>query len=309
MKVVDAAPAAGGTGGGARAGAGRALLVERIGELRTRLDRARASGRTVGLVPTMGALHEGHLSLVRRSAAECDLTAVSVFVNPLQFGAGEGYESYPRDLGRDADLASAAGSAVVFAPSVEEMYPEPPSTRVSVAGVAEGLEGASRPGHFEGVATVVAKLLNAAGPCRAYFGEKDYQQLLVVRRLVRDLSFPVEVVACPTRRDRDGLALSSRNVLLSPERRRAASVLYRALTSAASAVEQGERDPERVRRRLREVVAAEPRAELDYAEVVSAADLRPAARLSGELRLMVAARFGSVRLIDNLALTVPDPGS
>ncbi|HWI03096.1 MAG TPA: pantoate--beta-alanine ligase, partial [Acidimicrobiales bacterium] len=178
-------------------------VLDRGDQLHKELDAARAAGGTVGLVPTMGALHEGHASLIRRSAAECDLTAVTVFVNPLQFGPSEDFATYPRDLEADVEVAGAAGAGVLFAPSAEEMYPERPTVTVTVAG-EDAMEGAARPGHFDGVATVVAKLFNLAGPCRAYFGEKDWQQLRVVRRLAADLSFPVEVVACPTVREDDG---------------------------------------------------------------------------------------------------------
>jgi pantoate--beta-alanine ligase len=251
-------------------------VLDRGDQLRKELDAARAAGRTVGLVPTMGALHEGHASLIRRAAAECDVAAVSVFVNPLQFGPSEDFVTYPRDLDADVVVASAAGANVVFAPPIDDMYPDgAPAVTVHVAG-EDVLEGASRPGHFDGVATVVAKLFNLAGPCRAYFGEKDWQQLRVVRRLVADLSFPVEVVACPTVREADGLALSSRNVRLSPEERRAATVLYRALTAYPA-------------RDMADVVAEESLATLDYAEVLPD-------------RLVIAARIGGVRLIDNVSV-------
>jgi pantoate--beta-alanine ligase len=280
-------------------------LLERGRDLRAVLDQVRAAGLTVGFVPTMGALHEGHLSLIRRSAAECDVTMVSVFVNPLQFGPGEDLATYPRDLEGDRRLAAAAGADVVFAPTVAEMYPEPTSTTVAVDGPLDVLEGASRPGHFAGVATVVAKLFSLAGPCRAYFGEKDWQQLVVVRRLALDLSFPVQVVGCPTVRDADGLACSSRNARLGAEERQAATVLHRALAGAASLVEAGERDPDVVRRRMAEVVASEPLVRLDYGEVVRAADLAPIDRLEGDLRLLVAARVGATRLIDNVGVAAP----
>ena len=259
-------------------------VLDRADQLRKELDAARAAGRCVGLVPTMGALHEGHASLIRRSAAECDVTAVTVFVNPLQFGPGEDLDSYPAGLAADIAAAASAGTDVLFAPSVSEMYPGGrPEVTVHVAG-AEVMEGASRPGHFDGVATVVAKLCNLAGPCRAYFGEKDWQQLGVVRRLAADLSMPVEVVGCPTVRESDGLALSSRNVKLSPDERVAATVLYRALSTAATAVAAGECD---VGRLMANMVAREPLATLDYAEALPD-------------RLLIAARIGSVRLIDNI---------
>ncbi|HEX4979705.1 MAG TPA: pantoate--beta-alanine ligase [Acidimicrobiales bacterium] len=257
-------------------------VFDTIAGFRAALDAERREGRNVGLVPTMGSLHDGHASLVRRAAAENDLAAVTVFVNPTQFGQGEDFDRYPRDLDRDLELADAAGARVVFAPPVEQMYPDGPTgglTTVSVARLGDGLEGASRPGHFDGVATVVAKLFNIAGPCRAYFGEKDWQQLQVVVRMVRDLDFPVEVVACPTVREPDGLAMSSRNVYLSGTDRAAAAVLHRALRAA-----QGAADPVGI---IKETVSTEPLVELDYAELLDG-------------RLLVAARVGTTRLIDNM---------
>jgi len=268
---------------------------ETIASFRAAMDAERSAGRTVGLVPTMGYLHEGHASLVRQAAAGCDVVAVTVFVNPTQFGAGDDFERYPRDLDRDVEIASAAGATHVFAPGVDEMYPAGAGaglTTVQVRGVSEGMEGAARPGHFDGVATVVTKLFNIAGPCRAYFGEKDWQQLQVVRRLVRDLDVPVEVVGCPIVREHDGLALSSRNVYLSPGERRAATVLHRALLagkaslspSSAGGTQPG--DPVEAAKRA---VEPEPLAELDYVEQ------------HGD-RLLIAARVGTTRLIDNLEL-------
>jgi pantoate--beta-alanine ligase len=262
-------------------------LHETIAGFRKALDAERLAGRPVGLVPTMGFLHDGHASLMRRAAAECDVVAATIFVNPLQFAVGEDLSTYPRDLEGDRRLAEANGVAHLFAPTDAEMYPEGRDgvlTTVHVAGPSEGLEGASRPTHFDGVATVVTKLFAIAGPCRAYFGEKDWQQLLVVRRLVHDLSLPVEVVGCPIVREADGLAMSSRNVYLSPEQRRAATVLHRALLAA-----QGSADPAAAEAVLRDTVATEPLAALDYAAVRDG-------------RLLVAARFGSTRLIDNLPL-------
>lgn len=289
---------------GARGDAGP-LLIEKAGDLRATLDPLRAAGLTVGLVPTMGALHDGHRSLVRRSAAECDVTVATVFVNPLQFGGADDLATYPRDLAGDLEQAGAAGADAVFAPAVVEMYPEPPATSIDAGDLAGVLEGASRPGHFAGVATVVTKLLNLTGPCRAYFGEKDWQQLLVVRALVRDLSFPVEVVACPTVRHPDGLACASRNARLSPEERSAATVLHRALAAASALVAAGERDPAVVRRTLADAIVVAPGIVLDYAEVRRAGDLAPLERLEGDLRLLVAARFGATRLIDNAGTSVP----
>lgn len=266
------------------------------------LDTARRRGETVGLHPTMGALHGGHEANISKMAAECDLAVVSIFVNPLQFGPGEDFSSYPRNLDSDLARAQDAGAGVVFAPSLETMYPEPPLVSVVVRKLADGLEGARRPGHFDGVVTVVTKLLALAGPCYAYFGEKDYQQLLIVRRLVKDLFLPAVVVACPTVRETDGLALSSRNAYLSPAERRAAPVLYWALLAGKRAVdEQGERDGACVRAEMQKVVSREELVELDYAEVADPDTLQPVGKIAGPVRLVVAARLGRARLIDNLA--------
>jgi pantoate--beta-alanine ligase len=277
--------------------------VEAIADLRAALDAERASGARVGFVPTMGYLHDGHASLIRQARASSDVVAVSIFVNPLQFGAGEDLAAYPRDLDGDSRLAEANGADVLFTPAVEEMYPTPVQTTVSVAGVSEPLEGASRPTHFAGVATVVAKLFSIVGPCAAYFGEKDFQQLAVIRRMASDLSMPIEVVGCPTRREPDGLAMSSRNVYLSADEREAAPVLYRALQAGAALVLSGERDPAAVRELMAGVIEAEPLARLDYAEVVDAASFTVPDPLAGSLRLLAAVRFGRARLIDNVGVT------
>ncbi len=261
-------------------------LIETIDGFAKALHAERLNGRTVGLVPTMGYLHDGHASLVRRAGVDCDVVAATIFVNPLQFGANEDLTTYPRDLEGDRAVAEANGVAYLFVPAVEEMYPGQVFTTVTVAGVSEGFEGASRPTHFAGVATVVAKLFNIAGPCRAYFGEKDWQQLQVIGRMVADLSFPVDVVGCATVREPDGLAMSSRNAYLSPDERRAAVVLHRALVAGAT-------DVARARDRMREAFAAEPLATLDYADVVET---------DSEYRLLVAARVGGTRLIDNIGV-------
>jgi len=283
-------------------------VITTIAETRAELDRARAAGGTVGLVATMGYLHRGHVSLMARARSECDVVVASIFVNPLQFGAGEDLSTYPRDLPGDTAAAEAAGVDVLFTPDVAEMYPRPAATSVVVPDLAATMEGASRPTHFAGVATVVAKLFNIAGPGRAYFGEKDYQQLAIIRRMAADLSVPVEVVGCPIVRDPDGLALSSRNVHLTPDERRAAPVLHRALQAGVAAVLAGERDPAVVRSLVGDIVGAEPSAELDYAEVVDATSLARPGRLAGEVRLLAAARFGRPRLLDNLGVLVPEPG-
>ncbi|HEX6237652.1 MAG TPA: pantoate--beta-alanine ligase [Acidimicrobiales bacterium] len=278
--------------------------ITTIAELRGELDAARAAGRSVGFVPTMGYLHEGHASLMRRARADTDVVVASVFVNPLQFGEGEDLDAYPRDLARDTALCEEAGVDLLFAPPVEEMYPRPVLTTVSVAEVSEPLEGRHRPTHFAGVATVVAKLLGIVGPCRIYFGAKDYQQVAVVARMVADLSLPAEVVACPTVRERDGLAMSSRNAYLDAEERATAPVLHRALQSGRAAILAGERDPAAVRDLMAQIIEAEPLARLDYAEVVDAHSFARPDRLAGDLRLLVAARFGRARLIDNVGVTV-----
>ncbi len=283
---------------------------ETIAGFADQLDRARATGRTVGLVPTMGALHDGHRSLIERAAAECDVVAVTIFVNPLQFGDPADIEHYPRPLSADLARCEAAGVGAVLAPSVTEMYPAwpaPQATTVSVGALTGPWEGAARPGHFDGVATVVSKLLAIAGRCRAYFGEKDFQQLAVVRTLVADLSLPVTVVGCPTVREADGLALSSRNVRLSAAERSAAVVLSRALAAGRSAVAAGQRDPGSVAALMARVVGAQPTVELDYAAAVDARTLEVPARLDGSVpvRLLVAARVGPVRLIDNCEAVPP----
>jgi pantoate--beta-alanine ligase len=265
--------------------------------------RARAEYGTLGFVPTMGYLHEGHLSLVRRARDECGAVAVSIFVNPTQFAPHEDYNRYPRDLPRDLRLLEAEGVALVFVPEVAEMYPPGFATEVRVGGTDDRLEGAARPGHFVGVATVVCKLLNIVQPTRAYFGQKDAQQCVVVRQMARDLNLPVEIVVAPTVREADGLAMSSRNTYLTPEQRAAAPVLFRALSAARRRYESGERDAEALRRAMRAVLAEEPLVRPEY---VSAADPLTLAELEtvGErgALLSLAARLGSVRLIDNVLL-------
>jgi pantoate--beta-alanine ligase len=277
--------------------------VTTVAAVRAALDAARAAGRTVGFVPTMGYLHEGHTSLMDRARAADDVVVASIFVNPLQFGAGEDLDAYPRDLDRDTALCARAGVDLLFVPPLAEMYPRPVLTTVTVAEISAPLEGAARPTHFAGVATVVAKLFSIVGPCRAYFGEKDYQQVAVLRRMAADLSMPVEIVACPTRREPDGLAMSSRNVYLTPAEREAAPVLHTALRAGAAAIGAGEADPAAVRTLMREIIEAEPLAQLDYAEVVDADLLSVPEVLSGNLRLLAAVRFGKARLIDNVGVT------
>lgn len=257
----------------------------------------------VGFVPTMGALHEGHLSLLRRARQESGYLAMSVFVNPLQFAAGEDLSSYPRDLARDLQAAESAECDLVFSPDQEEMYRDgPPDVTVDPGPLGRRLEGESRPGHFRGVLTVVAKLLNLAGPCRAYFGEKDAQQLELVRRMVRDLDIAAEVVACPTVREGDGLALSSRNAYLSPGERRAAPTLFHALGVAARLVDEGERRSDVLRAEIAKRIGGEPGARVDYVAIVDDVTWEDVQVVDRPARALVAAAFGRARLIDNLLL-------
>jgi pantoate--beta-alanine ligase len=266
-------------------------------------DESRAAGRSIGFVATMGALHDGHRSLLARARTDADLVAMSIFVNPLQFGPHEDMDAYPRDLDGDLEIAERDGVDVLFAPTAEEMYPGgAPDVTVDPGPLGERLEGASRPGHFAGVCTVVARLFGLTGPCTAYFGEKDAQQLALVRRMVSDLELPVAVVGCPTIREPDGLALSSRNALLSPEDRNAARCLYEALARAAWLVEGGERDTIVLRAEMAKRIGSEPLAAIDYAAIVDDDTFKDVDRLSGPARAVVAARFGSTRLIDNLLL-------
>jgi pantoate--beta-alanine ligase len=280
------------------------VVITRPDRLRHALDADRAAGRSVGFVPTMGYLHDGHAALLARARASDETVVASIFVNPLQFGQGEDYEAYPRDLERDATVVARQGVDMLFVPEADDMYPGPVRTTVTVVELSEPLEGQQRPAHFAGVATVVAKLLNIVGPCRAYFGEKDFQQLLVVRQMVRDLSFPVEVVGCPTVREHDGLALSSRNSYLTPEDRAAAPVIHRALQAGAAAIAAGERDGATVHDLMATIIDAEPRAELDYVAVRDADSLATLERIAGNIRLLAAVRFGRARLIDNVGVTV-----
>jgi len=269
------------------------------------LDAARAQGKSIGMVPTMGFLHAGHASLIEASAAENDITLTTIFVNPLQFAADEDLSDYPRDLERDFEICEAAGASIVLTPSVEEMYPQPIITVVAVSELGESMEGAQRPTHFEGVTTVVAKLFNIGGRCRAYFGEKDYQQLAIVRRMVSDLSFPVQVVGCPIVREENGLAMSSRNTYLSPEQFAAAGVLNRSLRSAVELAESGERDAQVVRTHILDMIATEPLVSApDYVAIVDAATLEPLDQLAGDVRIILAAQVGRPRLLDNIGVSL-----
>lgn len=282
-------------------------IVTTIAGLRERLLPARRAGKSVGLVPTMGYLHRGHATLVDHARADTDIVVTSIFVNPLQFGPNEDFARYPRDLDADRQLLAAHGADIVFAPSVEEMYPRPIATHIEVDSLSARLEGERRPGHFRGVATVVGKLFNIVQPDRAYFGEKDYQQLQVIRRMVADLSFPLEIVGVPTVRDRDGVALSSRNVYLSPVERSAAPVLSGSLAAAAEAIGGGAVDPLEIEAVIRRALAVEPMAEPDLVAVTAADTLEPVDPKvpPPAIALMIAVRIGRTRLIDQRVVAVP----
>ncbi|HMM99716.1 MAG TPA: pantoate--beta-alanine ligase [Anaerolineales bacterium] len=275
------------------------MIVSSLDELRA--ARLLLDGR-LGLVPTMGYLHEGHLSLARRAREECDSVVASIFVNPTQFGPTEDLSKYPRDLDRDLSLLEAAGVDLVWTPDNETIYPPGFSTWVEVEGLTKPLEGAARPGHFRGVTTVVAKLFNAVQPQAAYFGQKDAQQAAVVRKMTRDLNFPVEIVVCPTVREADGLAMSSRNSYLSPEERKSAVVLFRALTAAREAFERGERDAESLRKVMSATLASEPRARTQYVSCADYDTLEELGTVTGKALLSMAVFIGKTRLIDNFVV-------
>lgn len=280
--------------------------VRTVNALREAVAGARAHSERVGLVPTMGAFHDGHLSLMRRARERCGCVLVSLFVNPTQFNERTDLDRYPRDEARDAALAESVGVDLLFAPPVEEVYPAGFATTVEVSGVSEPLEGAMRgPAHFRGVATVVAKLFNMAQPDEAFFGQKDAQQALLIRRMARDLNFPVHIEVCPTIREQDGLAMSSRNALLDAESRRRATALSRALFAAERAVAEGEHDADRALAAARAVLAAEG-IEPEYLAAVSTDTLAPVATITGETLIPLAAWLGSVRLIDNVVVRPPE---
>lgn len=280
-------------------------VLTTIAAVRSLVRDRRQQGQRVGFVPTMGYLHEGHLTLVDRARSECDTVVASIFVNPLQFGPGEDFARYPRDLERDCSLLAPRGADAVFAPRVEEMYPEPLRTFVEVTDLGDHLCGASRPGHFRGVATVVSKLLHIVEPDAAYFGEKDFQQLQIIRRMVGDLNTPVQIVGVPTVREPDGLAMSSRNQYLDGRERQAALVLHRALLRARERVHNGERNAAALIEDLRRFIAAEPLARVDYVAAVDAGSLQPLDRLQGHVLVALAVFIGKTRLIDNIQLEVP----
>jgi pantoate--beta-alanine ligase len=277
-------------------------IAKTVEEMRAAARGTRAAGKSLGLVPTMGALHEGHLSLVRAAKAACDTVVVSIFVNPLQFGPHEDLAKYPRDYEGDCKRLEAEGVDCLFAPSVEEMYPDTPVTYIEVEGLSQRLCGGSRPGHFRGVATVVAKLFHIVEADRAFFGQKDAAQVAVLRRMVRDLNFRVEIVVCPIVRQPDGLAMSSRNAYLNPQERNSALQLYRSLTEVERRFAQGERNPTNLIDAGKHRLAQDPAVRLDYFSIVDPDTLAPVRTMTGKTLVAAAAFVGSTRLIDNIVL-------
>ncbi|HXM22798.1 MAG TPA: pantoate--beta-alanine ligase [Terriglobales bacterium] len=280
-------------------------ICKTIDDMRAASRSARRAGKRLGFVPTMGALHEGHLSLVRAAKAKCNVVAVSIFVNPLQFGPSEDLGKYPRTFGRDAELLEKEAVDILFVPASEEMYPGGAVTYVTVEGLSEKLCGKSRPGHFRGVTTVVAKLFHIVEPDMAFFGQKDAAQTTIIHRMVRDLNLPVEIVVCPIVRERDGLAMSSRNAYLSSQERKSALVLHLSLTEVRNRFDQGERNAANLIEAGKQVLAPEPAVRLDYFEIVDPATLDPTQELTGSALVAIAAFVGNTRLIDNMLLPKP----
>jgi len=275
-------------------------IITAISEMRSFADALRKQGRTIGFVPTMGFLHEGHLSLIRQARRECDVVVVSIFVNPAQFGPGEDFDRYPRDREGDRKKCETAGVDALFLPAADEMYPDGPSVFVAVEGISDVLEGAVRPGHFRGVATVVAKLFNIVKPHQAFFGQKDYQQCVMIKRMVKGLNMDVGVVATPTVREQDGLAMSSRNSYLGIEERRAAAAVHRALRAAEHLVKAGVKEPEELKHKMQAVLHEEKGISIDYLEIADQETLAPLETVKGGIVILAAVRLGRTRLIDNL---------
>ena len=277
-------------------------IIHNIAAMQSLADTFRKAGKTIGFVPTMGFLHAGHVSLMQRARQECDVVVVSIFVNPTQFGPNEDFDRYPRDEAGDRATCEAAGIDVLFMPTVAEMYPEKPSVFVNVEGISDILEGAVRPGHFRGVATVVSKLFHLVKPHKAFFGQKDYQQCAVIKRMVKGLDMDVEVVALPTVRERDGLAMSSRNSYLSADERQTAAAIYRALSAAEQLAKTGTRQPEALKNKIQAVVREVKGIEIDYLEIADPESLVPLASEQDSMVLLIAVRIGRARLIDNLVI-------
>ncbi len=279
-------------------------IIETVADMKAVIKSQKQAGKSVGLVPTMGYLHQGHISLVKHSTTENDFTVVSIFVNPTQFGPNEDFDKYPRDLEKDMKLAERAGVDIVFAPSVKEIYPEGYKTYISVEGITEIMCGKSRPGHFRGVTTVVAKLFNIVTPNKAYFGQKDAQQVAVIKQMVKDLHMNLEIITCPIIREADGLAMSSRNVYLNSEERKAALVLSQSLFDAQKLVESGERSKEKLYKSIHDHISSESLANIEYIEIVDADTLENINKIEKRMLVALAVRFGNTRLIDNIILEV-----
>ncbi|AIM15417.1 MULTISPECIES: pantoate--beta-alanine ligase [Neobacillus] len=279
-------------------------VITTIKEMQEEILKIKSQGKSIGFVPTMGFLHEGHLTLIQNARKENDIVALSIFVNPLQFGPKEDFSTYPRDFERDRTLAEAEQVDYLFYPSVEEMYPSEPSVKVVVRDRTDVLCGKSRPGHFDGVATVLTKLFHIIMPTRAYFGKKDAQQVAVVEGLISDFNFPIELKAIDIVREKDGLAKSSRNVNLLPEERKQATVLYKSLITAKQAIENGERNPSVVTEIIKEMIHRECTGEIDYVDIYSYPELKPLEKLDGRIIIAIAVKFTKVRLIDNLIMDI-----
>ena len=279
-------------------------IISTVAETRAIIKEWKKNGLKVGLVPTMGYLHEGHLSLIKKAVSENDRVVVSIFVNPTQFGPNEDYETYPRDINKDSALCESAGADIIFHPEASEMYPEGACTYVNMTGLTDALCGKSRPTHFQGVCTVVSKLFNITTPDNAYFGQKDAQQLAVIKRMVKDLNFDINITGCPIVREEDGLAKSSRNTYLNKEERKAALVLHRAITCGQSLVNNGERNASVVINRMKDIINAEPLAKTDYVEIVDMNTMESVSVIKGEILCAIAVYIGKTRLIDNFIVNV-----
>lgn len=279
-------------------------VIQRIPQMKEVSRKARSEGKVIGLVPTMGFLHEGHLSLVREARKMADIVVVSIFVNPAQFAPTEDFDKYPRDVTRDAELLTSEKTDYIFLPKAEEMYPENFHTYVKVRDLSAKMCGVSRPDHFEGVTTVVLKLFHIVDPHFAYFGQKDAQQMVIIRKMVADLNLDVEIVRLPILREPDGLAMSSRNTYLTPEERKAATVLYRALQHAQKCIDEGERKSKTLMKEIREIIESEPLARIDYISITDTVELKELKTLKGKCLIALAVYFGSTRLIDNIIVDV-----
>ncbi|MCU0644574.1 MAG: pantoate--beta-alanine ligase [bacterium] len=279
-------------------------IIVSVSDMHKQADRLRREGKIIGFVPTMGYLHEGHLSLIREAKKHSDIIVMSIFVNPTQFGPGEDFKDYPRDFDRDAMLAESAGCDIIFHPNVQEIYPENHKTYVEVEQITKVLCGASRPTHFRGVTTIVAKLFNIIKPHVAVFGQKDAQQAIVIKRMVQDLNFDLKILVAPIMREPDGLAMSSRNIYLTPEQRKEAAILYQSLMQAKQMIEQGERNADQIKAQIRSMIEQQPDAKIDYIEIVDTTNLNPVQQLEGEVLIALAVKIGKPRLIDNVFVRI-----